>query len=115
MRRGPKPAKSKEAKPPAARKSSKGDGARVRDLEERLAEALKREAEGREQQIATSEILRVISSSPTDAQPVFDAVAENAARLCESFDSAIFRREGEGLLLVAHHGPIPIAATVPLV
>ena len=45
MRRGPKPAKSKEAKPPVARKSPKDDGSRVRDLEKRLAEALKREAE----------------------------------------------------------------------
>ena len=40
MGRGPKPAKSKEAKPPVARKSPKNDGAKVRDLEKRLAEAL---------------------------------------------------------------------------
>ena len=45
MRRGPKPAKSKEAKPPVARKSPKNDDARVRDLEKRLAEALRDKAE----------------------------------------------------------------------
>src|SRR5438128_144764 len=62
-----------------------------------------------ERQTATSEILRVISSSPTDVQPVFDAVAEAAARLCQSLDAAIFRWEGDRLLAVAHHGPIPIS------
>jgi hypothetical protein len=55
MSRGPKPAKSKEAKPPNARRSPKNDWARVRDLEKRLAEALKDKAEAREQQTATSE------------------------------------------------------------
>ena len=61
-----------------------------------------------EQQTATSEILRVISQSPTAVQPVFDAVAESAARLCESFDSIIWRPSGDNLAIVAHHGPIPI-------
>ena len=45
MGRGPKPTRSKAAKPPVARKRSNDEGARLRDLEKRLAEALQREAE----------------------------------------------------------------------
>src|SRR5262249_56303977 len=80
-------------------------------LEERnrdLTEAL-------EQQTATSEILRVISSSPTDIQPVLNAVAESAARLTTTLDVAVFLRDGGGLRLAAHHGPIPVRSTVPLI
>src|SRR5262245_61689576 len=106
MPRGPKPAKSKEAKPPVAGKSPKNEGARLRDLEKRLAESLKREAEALERETAASEILRIISSSPADVQPVLDAVAESAARICAAYDAIIWRLEGDCLREVAHHGPI---------
>jgi GAF domain-containing protein len=60
-----------------------------------------------EQQTATSEILRVIASSPTDLQPVLDAIAENAARLCEANDALIHRIDGDSLRSVANYGPLP--------
>ncbi|HEU4370825.1 MAG TPA: GAF domain-containing protein, partial [Methylomirabilota bacterium] len=63
-----------------------------------------------EQQTATADVLRVISSSPTDIQPVLDTVAESAARLCQSQDASIFRRDGDRLLLVARHGPMSAGA-----
>jgi signal transduction histidine kinase len=123
MRRRAKPSKAKvEAKAPAARKSLKNDGSKVRDLEKRLAEALEREAEALrhesealERETATAEILKVISGSPTDLQPVFDAVAESAARLCNSLDAHIFLRDGDFLRPVGHHGSIPIRFTIPVV
>src|SRR4029434_9980404 len=65
--------------------------------------------EALEQQTATSEILRVIASSPTNLQPVLDVVAESAARLCEANDALIYRVDGSILRRVAHYGPVPMA------
>ena len=67
--------------------------------------------ESLEQQTATSEILRVIASSPTDIQPVLDAVAESAAQLCDSNDATILRVDGNLLRRVAHYGPVPVFGT----
>src|SRR5262249_37341242 len=67
--------------------------------------------EALEQQTATSEILGVIASSPTDIQPVLDVVAENAARLCDASDAAIWRADGDGYRLAASHGSVPVLAS----
>src|SRR5882672_6961020 len=110
MRRGAKPAKSRKPPPKSA-------NAGVRDVEKRLAESLRRETEALEQHAATAEILRVISAFPTDVQPVMDAIAQAAVRLCNAFDATVARRDGDRLLLVAHHGPIasrPIGDVLPL-
>src|SRR5262249_35322101 len=100
MGRGPKPTKSKEAKPPVARKSPKDDGARVRDLEQQLAEA-------RAQQAAAAEMLGVISRSLRDTQPVFDAIAESGTRLCGALAAAVVRLLGDTISLVASVGVTP--------
>src|SRR5687767_606736 len=72
---------------------------------ERQLEACRRElAEANEQQAATSEILRIISSSPTDIQPVFDAMAQSAARLIAVKDCVIRLRDGDSHRPVAHFG-----------
>jgi signal transduction histidine kinase len=63
-------------------------------------------AESLEQQTATSEVLRVIASSPTDLQSVLDAIAESAARVCDSADARVWRLDGDVVRSVAHYGQI---------
>jgi signal transduction histidine kinase len=73
-----------------------------KELEERnrtITEALER-------QTATAEILRVISSSPTDVKPVLDAVADTAARLCDASDAQIWQVDGDEIRVVSAKGPI---------
>ena len=76
-------------------------------LEQKVEDRTHELSESLEQQTATAEILRVISSSPTDVQPVMDAVAERAARLCEATDALIFRVDGDVLRRVAVYGALP--------
>jgi signal transduction histidine kinase/CheY-like chemotaxis protein len=71
---------------------------RTRELHARNAEI----SEALEQQIATAEILRAISASPTDAAPVFATIVDNARRLCEANFAAVFLHEDGRLRAAAH-------------
>ena len=72
--------------------------------------------EALEQQVSTSAILRAIAASPTDIQPVLNAVAQSAAQLCDARDATLLLRRGEVLVVAAHHGDIPIDySEVPIV
>src|SRR5215470_13887948 len=63
--------------------------------------------EGAEQQTATAEILRIISSSPAAAQPVFDAIASHALRLCDAEGVVVMRYDGRLLQVAAHRNVDP--------
>jgi signal transduction histidine kinase len=66
------------------------------DLQKQLAEALERQA-------ATSEVLRLISSSPGELQPVFDAILSNATRICEAKFGDLYLRDGDAFRMAATH------------
>jgi hypothetical protein len=100
-RAGGEPAKTRQRK--AIRRRSPSPINRKTEVTRELQESLDREA-------ATSEVLRVISSSPGDPKPVFEAILENARRICEAKFGAIFLREGDGLRAVAIHNAPPAFA-----
>jgi signal transduction histidine kinase len=77
----------------------------ARGLEKKLAEAL-------EQQTATSEVLRVISSSPGELEPVFQSMLENATRICDAQFGNLYLCEGDAFRVVAMHGAAPAYAEV---
>jgi hypothetical protein len=115
MDRRAKPKKAKaEAKRSRVRKTPSDRDSKLRDLEKSLAEALQeldasnRElTEARDQQTATSEILRVISKSASDYQPVFDTIVRNAGVVCGAADAILWTVDGDELVTHAHHGPLP--------
>jgi two-component system NtrC family sensor kinase len=79
----------------------------LQEKNQALTEAHAQVSEALEQQTATAEILRVISRSQTDVQPVFDTIVRSAVRLCDGLFSALFQFDGELIHQVAEHNITP--------
>jgi GAF domain-containing protein/anti-sigma regulatory factor (Ser/Thr protein kinase) len=99
--------RGKTAKAPRRPAATPAHGTSVAGLKKKIALLTRELREAVDQQAATSEILRVISSSPTDVQPVFDMIAQSAARLCKAQFCHVFRFDGERMHFAASHGLTP--------
>ena len=75
----------------------------LNELRQRTADL----SESLEQQTATSEVLRVISSTPGELEPVFQAMLENATRICEAYFGTLQLRENDAFRIAAMHNPPP--------
>ena len=111
-----KPAKTQHRKPTRPKRSNAPTAARrgsssFADLQEQVAILARELGEAREQQIAASEVLQIISRSAGEPRPVFEALLENATKLCEASYGAMWLREGDAFRGAAFHGDLPAAYT----
>src|SRR5262245_39977142 len=75
----------------------------VAQLQEQVAALTRELSEAREQQTASSEVLRAISNSPGELEPVFQAMLENAVRICDAKFGVMFRLDQDGFYYAAKH------------
>src|SRR6516162_9715102 len=109
-RAGGKPAKSARGKH-AALKQRNAPNSGVRRIllgrqETEVARLTRERDEALEQQKAAAEVLKIISTSPTELQPVLDVVVRSAARFCSADDVTIFALDGQALHIAAHWGAV---------
>ena len=104
------PVKGQSTNKPNARNAPAAQVAIV-DLQEHLNQRTRELEEALEHQTATSEVLSIIRRSPADAQPVFDAIVQSAARLCDAIFSVVYLLDGENLRIAATQNFTPEATS----
>jgi GAF domain-containing protein len=110
-----RPSKTQHRKPTRPKRSNARTATRqasstLADLQQQVSALTRELAEAREQQTATSDVLRVISSSPGELEPVFEAMLANATRLCNASYGAMYLSEGSAFRVVAMHNVPPAFA-----
>jgi GAF domain-containing protein len=107
-----KPAKTRHASTTKSKRNHTPRAGRpatptVADLQKQVGALTRELAEAREQQTATADVLKVISSSPGELEPVFNALLENARRICEAKFGILFLCEGDGFRAAAMQNAPP--------
>jgi GAF domain-containing protein len=106
-RAGGEPVKTRRSKTVTPKRLNapkvRGRGTHAPDQDKEIARVIRELNEAREQQDATADVLKVIRSSPANVQPVFDMIAESAARLCQAQFCFVYQFDGQLLHFVAHH------------
>ena len=110
-RAGSEPVKTRHRKTATPKRPDtpmvRGRSAPAPDQETAVARLIRERDEALERQAATAEVLKIISASPTELQPVLEIVVKSAARFCEADDVSIFELDGQDLRSAAHWGPVP--------
>ena len=104
--RSGQPVKGRRMTRPKARKAPIGH-ASLASLRDKLDQVTRELGEAYQRETATSEVLKVISSSPGELEPVFNAMLANATRICEAKIGVLYLRDGDGLRFAATHGAPP--------
>src|SRR5215471_21392730 len=91
--------------------ATRGRGPSAADMQEQLDRLTRERVEAREQQRATSEVLQVISNSPTELEPVFQAMLANAVRVCDAKLGSLVLCDGDLLRPVARYNMPPEMGT----
>jgi GAF domain-containing protein len=105
-----KPAKTQppiKAKRSATSKTARQTNLSISDLQEQLKRQADELEEAREERAAIAEVLRVISSSPGELEPVFQAMLGNATRICDAAYGVLWLREGDAFRIEGLHGDLP--------
>jgi transcriptional regulator with GAF, ATPase, and Fis domain len=111
-RAGGEPVKTRRRKVATLKRANAPKAVRRRssssDQETEVARLTRERDEALEQRTATAEVLKIISASPTELQPVLEVVVRSAARFCEADDVTIFELDGQDLRAAAHWGTVPV-------
>ena len=89
-----------------ARKAKQAPSPSESGAEAKIAQLVRERDDALEQQRAATEVLKIISASPTELRPVLEVIVKSAARFCDANDVTIFELDGQDLCLAAHRGPI---------